>query len=155
MLAGLCCDLAASRVSAQPPIPPDITVPPSATSCAAGQEGRGAAALLGEGTRPGTHAAARRFLLPPSGCGYYTALDALRGDSKDTAPLYPYHGFDVFFDNDFRYLDKTGRQARTIAFDDLKRIHSAGLFGPCNDDWMLSVGGEERVQFKRRVAAAR
>ena len=90
------------------------------------------------------------FLLPPSGCGYYTALDALRGDSKDTAPFYPYHGFDGFFNNDFRYLDKTDGKPYD-AFDDFKRIHLGSLFGSCADDWELSVGGEERVQFKNEV----
>ncbi len=150
LLAGLCCDLAASRVSAQPPIPPDITVPPSATSAPPPKKEEGPQPFwakvpdLEPQSRPGD------FLLPPSGCGYYSALDALRGEQKDTAPFYPYHGFDGFFNNDFRYLDKTDGKPYD-AFDDFKRIHLGSLFNPGCDDWELSVGGEERVQFKNEV----
>jgi hypothetical protein len=148
VLAGLCLHTATLR--AQGPIIPDRTVQPSAPSAAPeakGDEKAGAPPSfwakipdLSTPARPGL------FLLPPSGPGYYTALDAFRGNCQDKAPPYPYRG--VFYDNDFRYLDKPDGKSVDF-FDDLKRIHFSSFFDPCNDDWMLSVGGEERLQFKQ------
>jgi Alginate export len=152
LLAGLCFHAAGASLRAQAPIIPDRTVQPAAPDAA--PDGKkpddkkkdepkpfwATVPELSPPARPGW------FLLPPSGSGYYTGLDALRGECKDKAPFYPYRG--VFYDNDFRYLDtKDGK--RYDAFDDLKRIHLGPLFDSCNDDWLLSVGGEERLQFKQ------
>ncbi len=146
LLAGLCLHAGASALHAQPgTIPADRTVQPAAPP-----------SLQGEGPKPfwatvpdlQAPALPGLFLLPPTGPGYYTGLDALHGDCKDKAPFYPYRG--VFYDNDFRYLDaKDGKPYD--CFDDLKRIHLGSLFDPSGDDWLLSVGGEERIQIKNEV----
>jgi hypothetical protein len=88
------------------------------------------------------------FLLPPSGPGYYTALDMFRGKCLDKAPPYPYRL--LFYDNDFRYLDTPDGQPVDF-LDNLKRIHLGPLCGSCNDNWMFSIGGEERVQIKNEI----
>jgi len=148
LLAGLCWNLAAPQSPAQPPNPIDITVPPSETSAAAPEKPEGPQPFwakvpdLRPYPRPGL------FLLPPTGAGYYYGADALFGVQKDKAPFYPYNM--EFYDNDFRYLDKTDGQPYDF-FDDFKRIHLGSLFGSGNDDWLLSIGGEERLQFKNEV----
>ena len=146
LLAGLGIHAGASGLHAQPgTIPADRTVQPA-----------GAPSLQGEGPKPfwatvpdlQAPALPGLFLLPPTGPGYYTGLDALHGDCKEKAPFYPYRG--VFYDNDFRYLDaKDGKPYD--CFDDLKRIHLGSLCDPCGDNWLLSVGGEERLQIKNEV----
>ena len=146
LLAGLCWNAGASLLHAQAILVPDITVQPTpedksdAKTDAAPPSFWAKVPALEPPPRPGL------FLLPPTGSGYYTALDAIRGECKDKAPPYPYRP--VFYDNDFRYLDKPDGKP-VDCFDDLKRIHFGGLFDPCNDNWMLSIGGEERVQFKQ------
>jgi hypothetical protein len=88
------------------------------------------------------------FLLPPNGPGYYTALDMLQGKCLDKAPAYPYRV--LFYENDFRYLDKPDGKP-VDCLDNLKRIHLGALCGSCNDNWLLSIGGEERVQIKNEI----
>jgi Alginate export len=146
LLAGLCFNTAGASLRAQAPIIPDRTVQP-APDAGPGDKKKdepqpfwATVPALSPPARPGL------FLLPPSGPGYYTGVDAFRGECKDKAPFYPYRG--VFYDNDFRYLDKKdGKPVDSL--DELKRIHFSSFFDPCNDDWMLSVGGEERLQFKQ------
>lgn len=77
------------------------------------------------------------FIIPPTGCGYYSALDCLKGKELDKPPFYPYRG--VFYDNDFRYLDDPSN-TDTDPLNALKRLH-------LGDDWLLSIGGEERVRY--------
>jgi hypothetical protein len=93
------------------------------------------------------------FLMPPSGEGYYTGLDVLRGNKVDKAPPYPYRV--IFFDNDFRYLDKTDGKD-VDCFDALKRLHFGDGGCACGADgkpqgFMLSIGGEERYQLKNEI----
>jgi hypothetical protein len=77
------------------------------------------------------------FPIPPSGCGSYSLIDALRGTVTDGPPKFGYPPFGLmatpFFDADWRYLDdpKTPPQGW---LDELKRIH-------LNDHWLASVGG--------------
>ncbi len=87
------------------------------------------------------------FLLPPTGPGYYTALDAIKGECKDKAPASPYRN--PFYENDFRYLDKGERKDVDI-LDSIKRMHLGGL-DPCADNWVLSIGGEFRFQGKNEI----
>jgi hypothetical protein len=88
------------------------------------------------------------FILPPSGPGYYTALDCLRGNQREKPPPYPYRN--CFYDNDFRYLDEPdGKPVDWL--DNLKRMHLGGIFGNCADNWVLSIGGEERIQLKNEI----
>jgi hypothetical protein len=88
------------------------------------------------------------FLMPPTGSGYYTALDCLKGKCLDKAPASPYRT--LFYDNDFRYLDKNDGQP-VDCLDRLKRIHLGSLFHPDGDDWVLSIGGELRLQLKNEI----
>jgi hypothetical protein len=90
------------------------------------------------------------FLLPPCGPGYYTFLDYIKGNRTEKAPPYPYRV--IFFDNDFRYLDRKGGEP-VDWLDLLKRMHVCDGGCPWDDNGrpnglMLSIGGEERVQFK-------
>ena len=147
LLAGLCWNAGASLLHAQAILVPDITVQPTpedksdAKNRTPRRRHSGRRFPLWNRRRTGL------FLLPPTGSGYYTALDAIRGeDAEDSAQPYPYRP--VFYDNDFRYLDKP--DGKPIGgWNNIKRIHFGGLFDPCNDNWMLSIGGEERVQFKQ------
>lgn len=146
LAAGLCLHAGASALRAQPgTIPADRTVQPSAPPEVKAEEPKpfwATVPVLSTPALPG------EFLIPPTGPGYYYGLDALHGDCKEKAPFYPYRG--VFYDNDFRYLDaKDGKPYDCL--DDFKRIHLGPLFDSCNDDWLLSVGGEERVQVKNEV----
>jgi hypothetical protein len=88
------------------------------------------------------------FYLAPGGNGYYTALDCLRGHETDKPPPYPYRN--PFYDNDFRYLDAPdGKEVDFL--DCIKRMHLGGLFDRCADNWVLSIGGEERYQLKNEI----
>src|SRR5262249_13508958 len=83
------------------------------------------------------------FIIPPSGPGYYSALDLiLRRDWPDR-PKQPYGPYGAcafsFFDADFRYLDDPNN-TQTDWLDWLKRIHPT-------DDFLLTLGGEYRYRF--------
>lgn len=84
------------------------------------------------------------FSTPPAGPGYYSLRDALWGNYRETPPKNPWPPVSAdifsFFDADFRYLDDPKNQQFGF-FDPIKRIHP-------NDDWLLSFGGEERIQWK-------
>lgn len=77
------------------------------------------------------------FLMPPTGCGYYSGLDWLRGDLRDKAPKSAFPPFALmhpsFFDNDFRYVDDPKYQPEL--FERLHRLHAG-------DDWLFATGGQ-------------
>jgi len=83
------------------------------------------------------------FVVLPSGPGYYSLLDLVTGNYRDKPPIYPLppFGLDVmpFYDNNFRYLDNPDN-TQVDLFDPIKRLH-------LGDNWLLSIGGEERVRF--------
>jgi hypothetical protein len=126
------------------PAPPTSAAPPAAAVIAD-------AAPCGEGggpdwtkippitpmPRPGA------FIILPSGPGYYTGLDLLRGTPSDKAPKNPYPpvsaNFGLMYENDFRYLDDPNNTQHDW-LDVLKRIH-------VGDNWLLSVGGEFRYRY--------
>jgi Alginate export len=116
-----------------------------------GAEGQGAGKATGWAAIPSYLRPDPRvgwFLLPPRGTGYYTALDCLKGTEKDNPPPYPYRN--MFYENDFRYLDAPdGKEVDCL--DSLKRMHLGGLFNSCADNWVLSIGGEERIQLKNEI----
>jgi hypothetical protein len=83
------------------------------------------------------------FTVPPTGCGYYSVLDQIRGQLRDGAPKYGYPPNAImansFFDADFRYLDDPKNKDFDYA-DPLNRIH-------LGDNWLFSTGGELRDRF--------
>ncbi len=89
------------------------------------------------------------FSIPPTGCGYYSALDFVLGTVRKEPPKYPYpptsYMAGSFFDADYRYLNKPDNQ-QTDSFDFLKRRHLG-----C--DWMVTSGGEARYRFMNEVNA--
>jgi hypothetical protein len=87
------------------------------------------------------------FQILPTGPGYYSLLDYLEGNYREKPPKYPWPPFSIdpgsFFNNDFRYLDDP-KNTQHDYLDPIKRIH----FG---DNWLLSIGGEERVRAMNEV----
>jgi hypothetical protein len=85
------------------------------------------------------------FQLPPSGPGYYSLADAVRGESREKPPKYPYPAFGLipqpFFDADFRYLD----DPKNSQFDWADPLHRMHL----GDDWLFATGGDARFRFAR------
>jgi hypothetical protein len=89
------------------------------------------------------------FYVAPSGPGYYTLFDSLRGQELPDRPKNPYlqwgQNANPFFNVDFRYLDNPNN-TETFFFDALKRIH-------LGEDWMFSTGGEVRDRYTSLVNA--
>jgi hypothetical protein len=77
------------------------------------------------------------FNPPPTGCGYYSMLDWIKGDQKPAAPKSAYPAFALmapsFFDADFRYVDDPNYSP-----DFLERLHRIHL----GDDWLFGTGGQ-------------
>lgn len=82
------------------------------------------------------------FQVPPTGPGYYSILDAVRGTPSQAPPKYPYPRFALMgqssFDVDFKYLDKPDNAEHDF-FDPLKRMK-------LGDDFLLSLGGQSWVR---------
>lgn len=87
------------------------------------------------------------FSIAPSGPGYYSFRDWLSGRYRESPPSVPYPPYAsnpiTFFDADYRYLDDPQYSDRDV-FDHLKRQHPT-------DNWMCSLGGEERVRSMNEV----
>jgi hypothetical protein len=83
------------------------------------------------------------FSIPPSGPGYYSLLDALRGECRQKPPQFGYPPFALmqpsFFDADWRYLDSP-ETPPPDCLDRLKRLH-------VGSDWLLSVGGATWLRY--------
>jgi len=77
------------------------------------------------------------FPIPPSGPGYYSALDALRGKCSEKPPQSGYPAFALMqhslFDADWRYLDDPKTPPKDIS-ERLKRMH-------LGSNWLFSTGG--------------
>jgi hypothetical protein len=87
------------------------------------------------------------FVLP-TGPGYYSFCDLLMGNYRESPPVFPVPPFGLippvpYFDANYRYLDKPDND-QTNWDDFTKRIH-------LGDNWMLSVGGEERIRYNNEV----
>jgi hypothetical protein len=87
------------------------------------------------------------FPVLPTGEGYYSALDCLRGESLKAPPKYPYPRFGLiqpsFFDVDnFSYLDDPKNTEHDF-FDPLKRVR----FG---DNWLFVTGGDVRMRYENK-----
>ncbi|WP_149496563.1 alginate export family protein [Roseiconus lacunae] len=78
------------------------------------------------------------FPIPANGPGYYSAIDCLIGDCRQTAPKSGYAPFAInawpFFDADWRYVESVPAQERTVV-ERLKRLRFPDCF-------LLSTGGE-------------
>jgi hypothetical protein len=83
------------------------------------------------------------FYIAPSGPGYYTLFDMLRGKQLQNRPENPFlqwgQNANPFFNVDFRYLDNPNNEEHFL-FDSLKRIH-------LGDNWLFSTGGEFRERY--------
>jgi hypothetical protein len=87
------------------------------------------------------------FIIGPTGCGYYTAIDCLNGSAREKPQKYPYPRFSIipfsFFDVDWRYLDDSNNTDHDL-FDPLKRVH-------LGDNLLLTTGGEVRMRYINEV----
>ena len=84
---------------------------------------------------------------PPTGPGYYTLLDAVRGDESKGPPKWPYPRVGPipppFFDLDnFSYLD----DPKNTEFDYTDPLHRIR-----HGDWLYVTGGEMRGRYENRV----
>lgn len=84
------------------------------------------------------------FPVPPTGPGYYSVLDWVRGDYLQAPPKYPYPRtsaiFPAFYDLDnFAYLEDPKNTEHDF-FDPLKRVH-------IGDNWLFTTGGEFRTRY--------
>jgi len=84
------------------------------------------------------------FTIPPSGPGFYSLLDQLRGRDRPDPPKVPYPPTashpNSFYDADYKFLDDPKNRSGLDPFNRLKRIH-------LGENWMFSAGGEERVRY--------
>ncbi|VTU02094.1 Uncharacterized protein OS=Nitrosospira multiformis (strain ATCC 25196 / NCIMB 11849) GN=Nmul_A0937 PE=4 SV=1: Alginate_exp [Gemmataceae bacterium] len=143
---------AAAQAPAELPVPPEslpVATAPAEVAPPAAPPAPGAAgapcATCGDGAFdfkkvPPVRTSPRlgMFFIPPSGPGYYSALDRLRGEVKEKPPqtgylpaaLKPYS----FFDADWRFLDNPKTPPSDWS-ERLKRVH-------LGDNWLFSTGGQ-------------
>jgi hypothetical protein len=83
------------------------------------------------------------FPILPAGPGYYSALDALRGECRQNRPPSGYPAFTLmqnsFFDGDWRFLDDPKTPPSDWS-ERLKRVH-------IGENWLFSTGGEFRYRY--------
>ncbi len=91
------------------------------------------------------------FILPPRGPGYYSFRDWLTGNWREGPPIFPLPPTSSnpypFFEANYRYLDNPSNTQFDL-FDPIKRIH-------LGNDWLLSLGGEERLRYMNDLDDAR
>jgi len=94
-----------------------------------------------------TYAPAGFWPVPPTGCGYYSMCDWLKGDLRKDPPKYGYPRFAFmapsFYDADFRYVDSPKNKDHDH-FDPWHRIH-------LNDNWMFATGGSFWTRYMNEV----
>lgn len=77
------------------------------------------------------------FPFPPTGPGYYSLLDRLKGEYREGPPKYPYPPVILSplpqFDADWRFVDDPKYHPDFL--ERIKRIH-------VHDNWLLSTGGQ-------------
>jgi alginate export protein len=150
---------ATARVFASPPVPPEAPVPEVA-AVAPDQNPETAAVPSGSGCECGfdwkqiprvrPFPRIGNFAVLPSGPGYYSALDRLRGECLQAPPKYPYPRWGLiqpsFFDVDnFSYLDNPINTEHDF-FDALKRVR----FG---ENWLFVTGGDVRSRYENHYNA--
>ncbi|MCE9563820.1 MAG: alginate export family protein [Planctomycetes bacterium] len=125
--------VASPGVDPSPPAPPP-PIAPAAAPCAACDSGFNFKGV------PPIRVPARQgmFAIAPSGPGYYSALDALRGEIREKPPQYGYLPFALkgqsYYDVDFSYLDDPKSPPPDWS-ERLKRMR-------IGDNWMFSTGGQ-------------
>ena len=91
------------------------------------------------------------FDIDPDGPGYFSLRDLLTGTWREGPLKYGYPRASSnkypFFDANFRYLDEPDN-TQVDFFDPIKRMH-------LGDNWLLSLGGEERLRYMNEVDDAR
>lgn len=154
--------VATGPAAAQPPaeLPPVVALPeiPQAGEEEAGPKG-GATPQPAAGAMPAPAPAPAGpkwqtplprpgvFTIPPTGCGYYSALDQLRGEALKAPPKYPYPRFGLIqqpnFDVNWTYL-KDAKNTEHDYADPLKWM-------PVCDGVTLTVGGDIRYRLMQEV----
>ncbi|QDU23183.1 alginate export family protein [Urbifossiella limnaea] len=155
--------LAAGPAAAQPPaeLPPVVTLPEVPQVCEEEAAPKGAPPAAGTATlaapAPAPAPAGPKwvtpaprsgsFIVPPVGCGYYSALDQLRGETRQAPPKYPYPRFGLMqqpnFDINWSYL-KNPQNAEHDYADPLKWMHVC-------DGVTLTLGGDVRYRLMQEV----
>lgn len=83
------------------------------------------------------------FTIPPTGCGYYSLLDFLRGELREKRRPSPYIPFALtpysMFDLDYRFLDKKDFNDPFLT-DGLRRIR-------LGDSFLFSAGGQAHLRY--------
>lgn len=83
------------------------------------------------------------FSIPPTGCGYYSALDAVRGEAREKPRPSPFVPFALtaysMFDLDYRFLEKKDFNDPFLT-DGLRRIR-------LGDDFLFSTGGQAHWRY--------
>lgn len=89
------------------------------------------------------------FTVPRDGCGYYSLVDLLLHNCRETPPKFPYPPISPSpgsgFDYDYRYLEDP-KNTQHDWLDCLKRIH-------IRDNWLLTLGGEFRYRFMDEISS--
>ena len=87
------------------------------------------------------------FFLFPKGKGYFSLLDVVTDNYRESPPKFGYPRFGLlqfsFFNADWRYLEKPDNQ-HTDFFDFMKRV-------PLTDDFRFTSGGDFRIRYNNEV----
>jgi hypothetical protein len=79
----------------------------------------------------------------PTGPGYYSLLDLVRGNYRDGPPKSPYPPYALMrnslYDADFRYLDDPNYHSEDF-FDRFHNVH-------IGDNWLFGTGGQADIRF--------
>jgi len=119
----------------QPPAPPPMPVAPPTGSLWKGIPPVFVFSRLGE------------FPVPPTDPGYYSLMDALRGDYSAKPPVMPYGRTSLkpypFYDADFSYLDKPDN--KQFDWSDCLKRREIGC------SWLFTSGAEVRNRYMSEV----
>ena len=156
-------ELPAAEPDPVPSVPGLDPAPPTPPTGGGSGSAQNPAGVLGGGAPPSEPPAARwhghKFPIQPfpppgdapiipTGPGFYTLLDRLRGEEQPKPPRWPYARFGLlqpsFAEIDFRYLDALPWDDRVWA----EKLHRV----PLGDHWLGSTGGDLRTRYDRLVS---
>jgi Alginate export len=147
--AGPAKDLAAPKdAAAASGVIDTSSVAETPLSCPEGNQPAAASSIWAKVPPPFQYTKIGGMFVLPTGPGYYSFCDLLRGNYRQNPPVFPVPPFGLippvpYFDANYRYLDKPDNDQTNWA-DPTKRIH-------LGDNWMFSVGGEERIRYNNEV----